>query len=191
MAKTEIDLKKLEALEATQKKLDKIMKSYNKELGNSDSYLEKQTHLWGDISRTIIGVNSEDFYQKIKLSTEEMENLADHAEGLRDAILDTTASLSKDFSTSISKNKGEILAIAQDYRGISKGFSKSMVEAVQTGDLSKLLDKYGISGLEKFNKLVKSSGHKMLSDSGKDYLKSLKGQEKSLAKINKQQKEVL
>lgn len=175
MAKKDLTPKDIEARDKAFKKALSSMNSYLKTSAGIEVSLEKQTKWWGDISNAVIGVKAEEFYEKIKLSNEDIASLKVNFEKVDEIVKSASASLDVGFSNAIKGAGHKIIKFArEDLFEVNREMAMGIAKAVRQKDLSGFIKEFGDEGVQAFQKLIKSKGFEELNDFLKDQPNELK-----------------
>lgn len=184
---------------------DKAKKSleYLKNLAESgfdfENSMRKSNGILDSISNQLFGLQSSQFFEKIKASTEQMGQWSKQASMLEDAIKDVSVTVDKSFKTALSSARAQMTKTGQNFNdnmsNALSGLSKKMPEIaseIQDAINSKNFSKLSETAQKEFRKLVSDPQGfgKFSKFFDKDVIKDLNGLKKELNAVNTQMESV-
>jgi hypothetical protein len=157
MAKNEDKSKALKKEEDMLKRIAKLVKE------GEESYKKQNVYI-SSISNSIFGISQSDWFDKIKVSSEDISKMTSDFAEMQDVISEAAGTLNTEFSKAIEQNRGDILGMAQDLFKVNEEMSKGLVEAVQKRDFTTFLNKFGEEGEKVFKEITKDKNFTKLDD---------------------------
>ena len=139
-----------EALKRAEKMFDLMQKS--------EKSAKKQSDLWGDVSQAFLGISSSDFFEKIPHTVAQTEMMKDALTDVSKVIKEISTEVDDNFANIIlsmsEKQEKALTKSVENFAKHSPEMAHAITKAIESGNMSEFIDKFGAQGTEMFKKLV-------------------------------------
>lgn len=167
-------------------KMDRLLKNASKSGFDFSESMGKSTGFIDSISSQLLGIGKSDFFEKIKRSSDDISNINNEVEILKEAFSEAAEVANKGFKETFKEMNKGTADINQSMKSFTDKLSQSMPEIakeIQDAFKSKNLANLSDDAMKQFKKMVKDKeGFGALNDFLKtDAVKKIKGIKKELA----------
>lgn len=124
----------------------------------SEKSTRKQAGLWGDVAQSFLGISNSDFFEKIPHTVAQTEMMKDALADVEKVIKDISVEVDDNFANIIlSMSEKQEKALTQSVANFAKHspeMAHAITKAIESGNMSEFIDKFGDEGTEMFKKLV-------------------------------------